>query len=159
VELAPRRVHIEQIELLAYNYPQLSLVIDCGKGTYIRSLARDLGIRLGCGALVDSLRRTRVGRFTESAALPLDLDAETARARLLPLSAAVAELPVITLEPAEVARLRCGQKLPLSEAQRASLPEGIEEAAVFDPLGGLVAVARLDGTQHRLLPEKVMPAT
>src|SRR5439155_13312830 len=61
--LRPRTVHIRSLDLLAYHYPWLDIQVCCGKGTYIRSLARDLGQRLGCAALVETLRRTRVGPF------------------------------------------------------------------------------------------------
>jgi tRNA pseudouridine55 synthase len=59
VALAPRRVQINGIDVLAYNYPLLDVEVRCGKGTYIRSLARDVGDRLGCGGFVEMLRRTR----------------------------------------------------------------------------------------------------
>src|SRR5205085_1672899 len=95
-ELAPRIVHIDAIDLLDFDYPHLRIEVRCGKGTYIRSLARDFGERLGCGAYLSGLRRTRVGRFTADDAVPLEADAETARGRLLPLAAAVAELPRVT---------------------------------------------------------------
>lgn len=61
VSLAPRRVRIERLEVTGYEYPRLAVRVVCGKGTYIRSLARDLGTDLGCGAYVAALRRLRVG--------------------------------------------------------------------------------------------------
>src|SRR5207247_1839966 len=60
-DLAARTVHIDGIDVFEFAYPNLKLEVDCGKGTYIRSLARDLGERLGCGAYLASLRRTRIG--------------------------------------------------------------------------------------------------
>jgi tRNA pseudouridine55 synthase len=63
VELEPRTVRVYAIERLAYQWPLLSLRIDCGRGTYIRSIARDLGEVLGVGGYLTALRRTRVGRF------------------------------------------------------------------------------------------------
>ncbi len=80
VTLRPRAVRIHAIKVLHYGYPNLELEVQCGKGTYIRSLARDLGARLGCGALVQTLRRTRVGPFAADGALTLESDAQTARA-------------------------------------------------------------------------------
>ena len=71
VVLAPRKVHINQIELLNSEYPLLHLRSVCSKGTYIRSLAVDLGERLGCGAYVQELRRTRVGNLPVEDALTL----------------------------------------------------------------------------------------
>jgi tRNA pseudouridine55 synthase len=151
VSLQPRRVEVYGIDLLGYEYPQLELEVRCGKGTYIRSLARDLGERLGCGALVETLRRTRVGPFEPGGAVPLDADAATVRSRLLPVSAAVAELPGVTLDPGEVVRLRQGQAVPLPGDAAG------DEVAVYDGAGGLVAVAVLDRARRCLRPEKVLP--
>ncbi len=68
IELAPRPVTVHAIEILRYDYPQLEIAVHCGKGTYIRSLARDLGVLLGTGGHCATLRRTAVGRFDESMA-------------------------------------------------------------------------------------------
>jgi tRNA pseudouridine55 synthase len=72
VTLVERPVRIDAIRLISYTWPHLTLEIDCGKGTYIRSLARDLGEALGVGGHLAGLRRTRVGRFTIDQARPLD---------------------------------------------------------------------------------------
>lgn len=146
-ELAARAVTIHAIDILAYDYPRLDVRIHCGKGTYVRSLARDLGTRLGCGGHVTSLRRERVGPFTVNEAVTLEASAEEAHAHLQPLSAAVGELPAITLTAEEVVRLRHGQRLPRDDAAGT--------VAVFDSQGGLVAVARAEGGV--LAPEKVLP--
>ena len=63
VELAARPVTVDRIELIAYEWPRLELEVDCGSGTYIRSIARDVGEALGCGGLVEVLVRTRIGPF------------------------------------------------------------------------------------------------
>ncbi|HEV3258455.1 MAG TPA: tRNA pseudouridine(55) synthase TruB [Gemmataceae bacterium] len=159
VALEPRRVHIDQIELISYAYPRLDLEVRCGKGTYIRSLARDLGERLGCGALVETLRRTRVGAFDVVAALPLEADTATARAALVPFAAAVTDLPRVVLEPAAITRLRHGQGLALGPA--CPVPEAMAggmEVAVFDAAGTLGAVAVVDPAAGLLRPLKVLPA-
>jgi tRNA pseudouridine55 synthase len=156
VTLEPRRVRVYGIDVLRYDYPHLEITVHCGKGTYIRSLARDLGEHLGYGAYVETLRRTRVGPFDVADALGLDADADAARSRLLPLSAAVAELPRVVLNAAEVARLRHGQKVPLAAAVQADLIAEAE-AAVFDAAGALVAVAGVDSQRRFLLPAKVLP--
>ncbi len=157
VALQPRPVQIYRIEVLAYIYPRLQLEVDCGKGTYIRSLARDLGERLGCGALVETLRRTRIGPFTAAEALSLDIDPATARGRLLPLSAALAGLPRLTLGAVQTARLRQGQSVSLPpDALPAGENQKTAEAAVFDRSGNLVAVAVVDWEKGLLRPEKVL---
>lgn len=71
-ELTPRKVTVNEIEVTDYSYPTLSLRIACSSGTYIRSLARDLGLKLGCGAYVSELRRTRIGKHRIEDALTLD---------------------------------------------------------------------------------------
>ena len=68
IEMKPRIVNIYAIELMRYEWPNLDLRVDCGRGTYIRSLARDIGKALGVGGYLRQLRRTRVGPFDVSAA-------------------------------------------------------------------------------------------
>jgi tRNA pseudouridine55 synthase len=154
VALTARRVRIDGIDVLGYAYPRLELEVRCGKGTYIRALARDLGERLGCGALVEVLRRTSVGPFTTADAVTLEADAATARARLLPVAAAVQGLWRVNLEAKEAARLRQGQNVPLDRLVREAHGD---EAAVFDSAGKLVAVAGVDYARGLLRPEKVLP--
>jgi tRNA pseudouridine55 synthase len=136
VPLQPRLVRIDRITIRHYLFPSLELTVDCGKGTYIRSLARDLGDRLGCGAVVTALERTRIGPFQLADALHLDCDGPTARLRLLPAKTAVAHLPALTLPTADLHRLRQGQIL----GGLKSLPGG--DVAVFDAAGELAAIAR-----------------
>lgn len=64
VVMRPRQVHIDTIEILTYHYPVLNVRVVCGKGTYIRSLARDMGKELNTGGYLSDLQRTRVGNFT-----------------------------------------------------------------------------------------------
>ncbi len=72
VTLESRPVNIYRIGVVSYAFPLLELVIECGRGTYVRSIARDLGERLGTGAYLTRLRRTRVGSYTSDEALSLD---------------------------------------------------------------------------------------
>jgi len=157
VTLSPRRVEIYAIHILDYSYPYLDLEVCCGKGTYIRSLARALGERLGCGALVQSLRRTRLGPFTVEEALSLDADAEMVRTHLLPMEKAVAALPRLVLSESQRKRLEQGQVVVLAETP--TFPhlgeEESGEAAVFDERGQLAAVARFDPRRGTLRPVKV----
>jgi tRNA pseudouridine55 synthase len=158
VSLDPRRVQIAAIDLLAYAYPRLELEVRCGKGTYIRSLARDLGERLGCGALVQQLQRTRVGPFLAVNALSLEADTRTVLSSVLPLSAAVAELPRVTLSQGDVRRLRQGQAVRLQDSPSLTgVATGVVEVAVFDERKILIAVAVVDGESQSLRPKKVLP--
>jgi tRNA pseudouridine55 synthase len=146
-----RMVEIDCIEVGDYRYPDLGLEIVCGKGTYIRSLARDLGERLGCGAYVKALRRLRVGPFSVDDALSVDANGNTAILHLRPLEEAVVELPVIRVSNEIAARLRHGQRIRHEE----SIPEA--EAAVFGPDSALVAVVRIS-EDMLLQPNRVIPA-
>jgi tRNA pseudouridine55 synthase len=85
VPLEPRPVRVYGIELLEFEWPRLKLRIDCGRGTYIRALARDLGEALQCGAYLTALRRTRVGSFHIESAVSLhDLTLERLADQLTP---------------------------------------------------------------------------
>jgi tRNA pseudouridine55 synthase len=150
VRLTPRRVRIDRIELVSYVFPELRLIIECGKGTYIRSLARDLGERLGCGALVSSLERTRIGSFHLSDAVNLDADAAAVRPRVLPLLAAVPHLPRVTLPDADLTRLRQGQTIAVpalpteqasGDANKGTTASAEMEVALLDGHGELIAIA------------------
>ena len=83
--IAPRPVRVDSIELLEYTWPLLRLRIDCGRGTYIRALARDIGERLDAGGFLTQLSRTRVGVFTMENSVELSrLLAEGVSAHLMP---------------------------------------------------------------------------
>jgi len=87
VELESRTVHVYGIELLDFAWPLLRLRIDCGRGTYIRSIARDLGQTLGVGGYLTQLRRTRIGSFAVEKAVTLEqLQSDGVTAHLLPAS-------------------------------------------------------------------------
>ena len=130
VPRAPRRVRIDAIELLDWTPPLMRLRVACGKGTYIRSLAADLGAVFGCGARLEALERTRVGAFTLADAVPWsalrDGDAAALGARVLPPDLVVAHLPAARLDPAAADRLRRGQRLIGREADAltATIPRG-----------------------------------
>ncbi len=150
VTLQARPVQVYRIDVLSFAWPDLELEIDCGKGTYIRALARDLGERLGCGGHVRSLRRTRVGPFRAEMGLSPDADAHEAHARLLPSAMAVADLPALRLPEGLRRRLRQGQAVPLPDG----MPAG--EVAVMTPSGALAAVALAEPDRRTLRPLKVL---
>lgn len=149
VTLTPRTVQIYAIEVVAYDYPRLVVEVNCGKGTYIRSLARDVGERLGCGGLVQTLRRTRVGPFDAERAVSLDATAETARAAVRPLLEALTDLPRLTLPSHDAQRLKNGQSLSLMQGQPG-------ECAVVEESGALVGVATYDPVRSVLLPTRML---
>jgi tRNA pseudouridine55 synthase len=156
VALAPRRVRVYGIDVLDHEYPRVRVQVRCGKGTYVRSLARDFGIQLGRAALVEALRRTQVGPFTDAAALPLEADAASARSAVLPLVAAVAELPQVTLGSGELARLCQGQGVPVPDGATAG--DAGAAVAVLDAGRNLRAIATVAGRGRVLRPSKVLHA-
>lgn len=86
IELASRRVEVHDIRIDAFEWPRLSVVVECGKGVYIRSLARDVGAALGVGGMLSSLRRTASGQFSIEQAVRLDqLPDKLTQSDLLPL--------------------------------------------------------------------------
>ena len=116
VERARRQVQIHELELLQSAPPILELRVRCSKGTYIRTLAEDIGVALGTGAHLAALRRTGSGRFNVRDAVTLDeLRAmPDRRAALLPLRVLLEGLPSTELDAAAEARLRNGQALKIS---------------------------------------------
>ncbi len=145
-------ITVEDVRLLSEHdppgtWPEVHFRVRCGKGTYIRSLARDLGDALGVGAHLSSLRRLRVGPFDASGAVPPDQAALATRHDLV---SAVAHLPQLRLSESEATRVRCGQPTVLRElAPRlaALLPsaaarDGTAVVAVLDPRGSLVAIVQ-----------------
>jgi tRNA pseudouridine55 synthase len=146
VELAPRPVRIDRIDVREFSYSRLDLEITCGKGTYIRSLARDLGQRLGTGGYLSYLRRTRIGVFTEADAIALDAPPTPLPFR--PLADAIGDWPRLVLDDADLRRLANGQRLPAGDA-----PEDVD-IAVLDAAGALRAIVRRDSGQLR--PIKVI---
>jgi tRNA pseudouridine55 synthase len=155
VDLAPRPVRIDLIDLLGYAWPRLEIEIACGSGTYIRSIARDLGEALGCGALVEVLVRTRIGRFTQADALdPLTLSAETIPGQLLPAIEAVPDLPRLSLSAEMVEAVARGQAIAWERLGEAVIPDG--EVALIGPEGTLVAVAESRGSDRRVFPRRVL---
>lgn len=88
---APRPVVIHSIDIISYDWPELALDVRCGKGVYIRSLARDLGGSLGVGGMLTALRRTAVGEFTLDRATPLANLPDPAEQAILPINGRTSE--------------------------------------------------------------------
>lgn len=113
VDRQPRQITIFELNLLGCELPFFELDVLCSKGTYIRTLAADIGARLGCGAHLASLCRTAIGRIDLSQAITLDtLEAtpEMERSKfLLAMDALLGDLPVASLDPEQSRRVRHGQ--------------------------------------------------
>lgn len=149
-----RRVHIVHLALLDWSPPVLVLEIVCGSGTYVRSLAHDLGERLGCGAYLAGLVRTRVGPFSLAEAVtPEDLAAAAAEGRgaalLQPLDLPVRHWPAHHVEADGALALVQGRPIPMGEE---ALPP---RARVYGPDGHLLALVRGDEEARVLRPFRV----
>lgn len=155
VELAPRPVRIDRIECLTYEWPILNIEVDCGSGTYIRSIARDLGQALGCGGLIEQLERTRIGPFRiEDAADPRSVAPESIPALLRPMAWAVSDLPVRRLDSEQVARVFRGQALAVDRLEGGPLDSG--EVGLLGPDGELVAIGEVGPDRVSIQPRKVL---
>ena len=138
VPITPEReVYVEELSLLRYAPPEIDLHIRCGKGTYIRSIANDLGEALAIPAHLSSLRRTRIGRFHVDDAV--DVFRSDARAALEPLEVAIEHLPSATLSEDAERRLRMGQQAALHQIEVPLDWQG--PLRLMDDRGRLVAIA------------------
>lgn len=154
VEIEARAVIIYELEQLAFNLPLLTLRVVCSSGTYIRSLAHDLGEALGCGGHVAALRRTAVGEFTLDTAVPLDhLTPENLTTCILPMDTAVRHLPAVTFTETETARLWQGQTVPWQPIH----PQ-VPLARAYTPENLFVGIVQLHETQE-WQPHKMFHST
>jgi tRNA pseudouridine55 synthase len=155
VELAARTVRIERICVLHYAWPRVELEIECGSGTYIRSIARDLGEALRCGGLVETLVRTRIGPFTLDQALDFSaLDAVAIDQHLRPPLDAVWGLPRVVLDPDQLEEIGHGRSVPAGGLVDPEIASG--PVALVDRAGNLAAMADFDVRSGRLVPRKVL---
>jgi len=160
-QLAERQVTIADIRLISLPDPDhADFEAVVSEGTYIRSLARDLADALGTCGHIAALRRLAVGRFTEAQAISLDLATTLghslpASGHLLPIEAALDDIPALALTAGEAARLRHGQPIVLTECEGARLDrfdDGTIVGARHDQL--LVGLARIEN--GRLQPVRII---
>ncbi len=118
VERQPRPITIHRLELLDFTGDRARLAVHCSKGTYIRTLCKDIGEALGCGGCMEQLRRTSAGAYTLDQAVPLEtlLAAEHPEQYLLSLDTMFRELPQLTLTPNQEKRCRNGNSFTLAVA-------------------------------------------
>ncbi|HEX6985497.1 MAG TPA: tRNA pseudouridine(55) synthase TruB [Planctomycetaceae bacterium] len=157
VELAAKPVVVYRFELIRFDEgtQELDCEIECGSGTYVRSLGRDLARRLGTAAVMTALRRTAVGPFrVEDAVPPGELTRENFPDLLAPPESALAGRPRVALDAARAAAVRNGRALPLPAGLRL---EESEPVTLLDETGRLVAVAAFDPVDATLRPRLVFP--
>ncbi|MFA6110180.1 MAG: tRNA pseudouridine(55) synthase TruB [Candidatus Latescibacterota bacterium] len=156
VPLAPRTVRVNAVNLVGYEYPRVEVRVECGKGTYVRSLAVELGERLGCGGYVEALRRLRAGTLDLGRAVSMDrLARATANGSLadclVPVEEALSGIPRVVLE-AESDRSFChGNPVPFATAATTG-----SVAAVFDAAGSFRGIGAWDRQRGVLAPRAVL---
>ncbi|HQP07535.1 MAG TPA: tRNA pseudouridine(55) synthase TruB [Anaerolineaceae bacterium] len=153
VELAPRKINVYNLELLEWASPEAVIDVYCSSGTYVRSLAHDVGEDLGCGAHLIGLRRTKSGRFSLRDAVPLSklrdaFDKGNWYQYLIPAAEALSEWPAVELTSQEVDAIRHGNRIP-ADASIGNQARGVSEQ------GELVALMELVAESNEWKPKKV----
>jgi tRNA pseudouridine55 synthase len=158
ISLKAKEIEIHSIQLLRYEWPLLELEIVCGSGTYIRSIARDLGEQLGCGGLMSRLERTRIGDFSVSQSLTVDeLTQDNLPVYVCPAVQIVQALPKFDCTPEDVTNLLCGRRLVVCSEQMESpepLSIGQSVANTRNGFQELLALAEFT-TEGNLQPRTV----
>lgn len=157
IERPARDVTFSRLELRDWTSPDATVDVDCSAGTYIRSLAHDLGQTLGCGAHLRALTRTAVGPFTLAQARSLEEVAALAETgalaeAVISPSAALPETPAVSLDAETLARVRHGQTVTLDAPAEAGLLKALDAA------GHLVALL-VAGEAGQWQPKLVLPET
>ncbi len=153
IDLQPRKIRVYSLELLEWAPPEAVIDVYCSSGTYIRSLANDLGKMLGCGAHLVGLRRTKSGRFTLRDAVPLRKLKEAFEQGnwyqyVIPAAEALSDWPSVDLTSEQVDAVRHGHRIP-GKAGIGKMARGISEQ------GELIALLEFDPATSEWQPKKV----
>jgi tRNA pseudouridine55 synthase len=153
VDLEPRIINVYSLEILEWAPPEAVIDVYCSSGTYVRSLANDLGKSLGTGAHLVGLRRTKSGRFTLRDAVPLrrlqeSFDAGNWYKFLIPAAEALADWPMMELDADQVELVRHGHRVPTEPGQK-GWARGVSQQ------GDLVALLEADEETGEWQPRKV----
>ena len=150
VERAPRKITIHQLTMLGFDGQTLDIDVSCSKGTYIRTLAEDIGSELGCGAHLSALHRSSVDVFDEADAFRMtqleDLQAQGMAqldALLLPVSAVLTQFPEIVLDASGSHDMRQGRRIGMAATAEPGLRRLYTSEGVFLGLGELAASGEL----------------
>ncbi len=159
VDVTPRQISIMNLALESLDLPELTFTVTCSKGTYIRTLAADLGQQLGCGAYLKALQRLQVGPFTvdRAVSLPANQDDRSASELLehcIPLVDCLPHLPTLQVDTALAAQVRQGKSLTLGGEIVLASPLAPGEHLKVVCQQTLVAVAVLGDTAQG---EKIQP--
>jgi tRNA pseudouridine55 synthase len=136
-ELPPRTVTVHRLTVTRYHYPEVEMEIECGSGTYVRALGRDLAEALGTAAVMSALERTAIGRFRLEDAVPVDeLNDDSLAQYLQPPSAAVADLPRVELTDNQLTEIRFGRSIVIESESS----DPVIHWAGFDSGGRLASI-------------------
>jgi tRNA pseudouridine55 synthase len=153
VIIEPRKIQVYSLDLLEWAPPEAVIDVYCSSGTYVRSLANDLGDKLGCGAYLTGLRRTKSGRFTLRDAVPLRklreaFDDGNWYQYVIPAAEALSDWPAVELNNEQVEAVRHGHRVA-AEIGVTGMARGISEA------GELIALLEVDPATQEWQPRKV----
>ena len=159
VDLLPRRIQVYSLDILEWAPPEVVIDVYCSSGTYVRSLANDLGKALGTGAYLIGLRRTKSGRFTLRDAVQMrrlkeSFDAGDWYRYLIPAADALGDWPMVELDADQVERIRHGHRVP-AEPNISEEPNFKGWARGISQQGDLVALLQLDEELGEWQPRKV----
>ncbi len=154
VDLQPRKIQVYNLDLLEWAPPEAVIDVYCSSGTYVRSLAHDLGEKLGCGAHLVGLRRTKSGRFTLRDAVPLRklrdaFEVGNWYQYLIPAAEALSDWPAIELTHEQVEAVRHGHRVVAESSEQGTWARGISEQ------GELVALLEFSTETNEWQPRKV----
>lgn len=157
VDLTPRKIQVHHLEVLEWAPPEVVVDVHCSSGTYVRSLANDLGEKLGCGAYLVGLRRTKSGRFSLRDATPLRKLQEAFTAGnwyqyLIPAAEALGDWPAIELSPDEVEAVRHGHRVKVKEGNTEAKVRGVSTQG---ELVALMEIATAEDGSSEWQPRKV----
>ncbi len=157
VEQKPRKAVIYRIEIISYNSPLLTIDVECSKGTYIRSLANDLGEVLGCGAFLKSLVRTRYGEFDITETVTLEQLEEAVKQNnwqkfLYPIDFPLSDIPKVFLDSEKAEMVTHGIAVGLDGTEQDLHGKRLR---AYSPDGSFFAMLRFDGETGKWQPEKV----
>lgn len=151
VALSPVEVEVYALELLSFNGARATFAVECSGGTYVRSLAHDIGQRLGCGAHLDGLRRKAVAEFTLEKSITLEALEDAIREQelgrcIVPLEALLPDCPELIVRGREEKSVRHGHKFELAQTERFGRGTGRVQAIsllkIMNPDRRLIAIAR-----------------
>jgi tRNA pseudouridine55 synthase len=155
---APVSVTVHRLDIVSVESDQVTLRVDCSAGFYVRSLAHDLGVRLGTGAHLSALRRTRSGAFTLAGAIELAIaerDPERAAAAILPMSAMLPGLAPVVLTAGGVLHAQQGRELGPQDGV-APRTGAADRVRLLDEAGELVGIGEPSSTPGLLHPSVIL---